>query len=193
MLAAWSMGRWTRAHIPSSLVRRRAGRGASGAIGTFAVQIADLLEAEVTGVCGPSNIEMVRSVGADNVIDYTRENFNESGESYDIIFDAVGKSSFSSCKDSLKPSGIYLSTVLSTGILFYMLWTSIFGSKKAKITFAGLRPAKEKSQDLIFLKELAESGMMQPVIDRSYPLHQAVEAHSYVEKGHKRGNVVISV
>lgn len=167
--------------------------GASGSVGSSAVQISKYFGAEVTGLCSTTNLELVKSLGADKVIDYTQEDFSKNGETYDIIFDAVGKSSFSSCKDSLKPSGIYLSTVLTAGILFNMLWTSIFGSKKAKIAFAGLRQAKEKSKDLIFLKELAESGMIQPVIDRSYPLDQVAEAHSYVDKGHKKGNVVLTV
>lgn len=167
--------------------------GASGSVGTSAVQISKYFGAEVTGLCSMTNLELVKSLGADKVIDYTIEDFSKNGETYDIIFDAVGKSSFSSCKKSLKPSGIYLSTVLTAGIMFNMLWTSIFGSKKAKITFAGLRPAKEKSKDLIFLKELAESGIIEPVIDRSYPLDHVVEAHSYVDKGHKKGNVVLTV
>jgi len=135
----------------------------------------------------------VKSLGADRVIDYTKEDFTQNGETYDIIFDAVGKSSFSRCKSSLKQKGIYLSTVPSLGIILQMLWTSMVGSKKAKFSTTGTRSASEKTEDLIFLKELIEAGKIKSVIDRRYPLEQIAEAHRYVEKGHKKGNVVITV
>ena len=167
--------------------------GASGSVGTSAVQLAKYFGAEVTGVCSTTNVELVKSLGADKVIDYTKEDFAQSGETYDIICDAVGKSSFSRCKGSLKQRGVYLSTVLPLAILFQMLWTSKIGSKRAMITFTGLRPAGEKTKDLIFLKELAEAGKIKPVIDRFYPLEQTAEAHQYVDKWHKKGNVVITV
>ena len=167
--------------------------GASGSVGTSAVQLAKYFGAEVTGVCSTANLELVESLGADKVIDYTTEDFTKTGQTYEIIFDAVGKSSFSRCKGSLKQRGVYLSTVLTVAILFQMLWTSKIGSKKAMIVFTGLRPSSEKTKDLIFLKELAEAGGIKPVIDRRYPLEQTPEAHSYVEKGHKKGNVVITV
>ena len=167
--------------------------GSSGGIGTYAVQLAKYFGAEVTGVCSTTNLEMVKSLGADKVIDYTKEDFTKSGETYDIIFDTVGKSSFSRCKSSLKQRGIYLTTVPTLAILLQMLWTSKIHSKKAMIAFTGLRPSSEKTEDLIFLKELIEAGKIKTVIDRSYPLEQIVEAHRYVEKGHKKGNVVITV
>ena len=167
--------------------------GASGSIGTAAVQLAKVFEAEVTGVCSTANLELVKSLGADKVIDYTQEDFTKSGQTYDVIFDTVGKSSFSRCKSSLKQKGIYLSTVLTLTILLQMLWTSMVGSKKAMITFAGLRSSSEKAEDLIFLKELVEAGKLKSVVDRRYPLEQMAEAHRYVDTGHKKGNVVITL
>ena len=166
--------------------------GASGSVGTSAVQLAKYFGAEVTGVCSTTNLELAKSLGADKVIDYTKEDFAKSDETYDIICDAVGKSSFSRCKGSLKQRGVYLSTVPTLAILFQMLWTSKIGNKRSMITFTGLRPASEKTKDLIFLKELAEAGKIKPVIDRSYRLEQTAEAHRYVDRGHKKGNVVIT-
>jgi NADPH:quinone reductase-like Zn-dependent oxidoreductase len=167
--------------------------GASGAIGTAAVQLAKCFGAEVTGVCSTTNLELVTSLGADKVIDYTKEDFTKSGQTYDIIFDTVGKSSFSRCKGSLTQRGVYLNPALGLPILLQMLWTSMIGSKKAMITFAGLRSSSEKIKDLLFLKELIEAGKIKPVIDRRYPLEQIAEAHRYVDKGHKKGSVVITV
>ena len=167
--------------------------GASGSVGTNAVQVAKYYGAEVTGVCSTANLELVKSLGADKVIDYTKEDFTKSGQTYDIIFDTVGKSSFSRCKSSLKQRGIYLTTVPGLAFLLQMLWTSKIGSKKARMVFAALRPSSEMTKDLIFTKELIEAGKIKAVIDRRYPLEQIAEAHSYVEKGHKKGNVVITV
>ena len=166
--------------------------GASGSVGSAAVQLARYFGAEVTGVCSTTNLELVKSLGADKVIDYTKEDFTKSGETYDIIFDTVGKTSFSLCKSSLKQKGIYLEAAFTLAILPQVLWTSKIGSKKAMIAATGLRPASERTKDLIFLKELMEAGKIKPVIDRRYPLEQIVEAHSYVDKGHKKGNVVIT-
>ena len=166
--------------------------GASGSVGTFGVQLAKYFGTEVTGVCSTTNLEMVTSLGADEVIDYTKEDFTDTGRSYDIIFDAVAKSSFSSCKDALKQGGVYIFTGPAPGNLLQMLWTSLFGSKTAAMTAPGLRSASEKTKDLLFLKELAEAGKLKPVMDRSYPPEQIAEAHRYVETGHKKGNVVIT-
>jgi len=162
--------------------------GASGSVGTFAVQLAKYFGAEVTGVCSTTNLELVKSLGADEVIDYTKEDFTKSGETYDVIFDAVGKSSFSRCKSSLKQRGIYLVTVPTLAIYLQMLWTSRVGSKK--VVFGG---ENEKTENLVFLKELVEAGKIRSVIDRRYPLEQTAEAHRYVETGHKKGNVVITL
>lgn len=164
--------------------------GASGSVGSYAVQLAKYFGAEVTGVCSTANLEMVKSLGADKVIDYTKVDFTKNGKSYDVIFDAVGKSSFSSCKSSLTQRGVYLSTVPTLATMFQMLWTSKSSSKKAKFVTAGLMQSKE---NLIFLKELIEAGQLKSVIDRRYPLEQTAEAHRYVEKGHKKGNVVITL
>jgi NADPH:quinone reductase-like Zn-dependent oxidoreductase len=162
--------------------------GASGSIGTLSVQLAKYYGAEVTGVCSTSNLELVASLGADHVIDYTKEDFTENGETYDIIFDTVSTSSFSRCKNSLKKEGVYLVTVPSLAIILRMLWTSIVGDKKLK--FGG---ESSKAEDLVFLKELIEAGKLKAVIDRCYPLEQIVEAHRYVDLGHKKGNVIITI
>jgi NADPH:quinone reductase-like Zn-dependent oxidoreductase len=159
--------------------------GASGSVGTFAVQLAKYFGAEVTGVCSSVNADMVKSLGADMVIDYTKEDFTKSGRTYDIIFDAVRKTSFSSCKSSLKQGGTYLTLDWP---LLQALWNSILGGKRIIVGIASQNP-----EDLIFLKELYEKGEIKPVIDRCYKLEQTAEAHMYVENGHKKGNVVITI
>jgi NADPH:quinone reductase-like Zn-dependent oxidoreductase len=167
--------------------------GASGSVGAAAVQLARYYGAEVTGVCSTANLEWVKSLGADQVIDYTQEDFTENGKSYDIIFDTVGKRSFSECRGSLTDEGIYLGTVPTPAMMFQALWTAKSGRKKVRFAATGLRPAREKIKDLVFLTELIEAGKIKPVIDRRYPLEQIAEAHRYVEQGHKKGNVVITV
>lgn len=167
--------------------------GASGSVGAAAVQLAKYYRAAVTGVCSTSNLEWVKSLGADQVIDYTQEDFTENGKTYDIIFDTVGKRSFSECKGSLTDKGIYLATVPTPVMMLQALWSAKGGRKKVKFAATGLRPASAKSKDLVFLTELIEAGKIKPVIDRCYPLEQMAEAHRYVEQGHKKGNVVITV
>lgn len=167
--------------------------GASGSVGTAAVQLAKHFGAEVTGVCSTANLEMVKSLGADHVIDYTREDFTQNGKVYDIIFDTVGRRSFAECKGSLTDTGVYLTTVPTPAVMFQVLRAAGSGGKKARFMAAGLRPASEKAKDLAFLKELIEAGTFKAVIDRCYPLQQMAEAHRYVEMGHKKGNVVIMV
>jgi NADPH:quinone reductase-like Zn-dependent oxidoreductase len=167
--------------------------GASGSVGISAIQLARYFGADVTGVCSTTNLALVSSLGADKVIDYTKEDFTKSRHTYDIIFDAVGKSSFSRCKSSLKQNGIYLTTVPTLALLLQMLWTSKIGSKRAMFVPTGLRPASEKTKDLLFLKELIEAEKIKSVIDRRYSLEQIAEAHRYVEQGHKTGNVVITM
>jgi NADPH:quinone reductase-like Zn-dependent oxidoreductase len=167
--------------------------GASGSVGTAAVQLAKYYGAEVTGVCSTANLEWVKSLGANQVIDYTQEDFTENGKTYDIIFDTVGKCSFSKCKGSLNDEGIYLATVPTPVMMLQALRPARSGSKKVKFIAAGLRSAREKIKDLVFLTELIAAGKMKAVIDRCYPLDQIAEAHRYVEKGHKKGNVVITM
>lgn len=162
--------------------------GAGGSIGTNAVQLAKSFGAEVTGVDSAMKLDMLRSIGADQVIDYTQEDFTKRGETYDVIFDVVGKGSFSGCMKSLKAGGTYLlgNPTLSRSVRGQ--WTSMTGSKKV---IGGT--ASYKTEDLVFLKELIEAGKIRSVIDRRYPLEQVAEAHRYVETGHKKGNVVITI
>ncbi|WP_134686979.1 NAD(P)-dependent alcohol dehydrogenase [Brevibacillus migulae] len=163
--------------------------GASGSIGTYAVQLSKHFGAEVTAVCSTSNVELVRSLGADRVIDYTREKLGDTGTAYDIIFDTVGKSPFHACLKHLTPNGFYLRAVHMNPVpLIYGLWVNLTSGKKV---IGGT--ARENAEDLMYLKELIEDGKLRAVIDRRYPLEQAPEAHRYVDQGHKKGNVVLTI
>ncbi len=164
--------------------------GASGSIGTAAVQLGRYFDAHVTAVCNTKNVELVRSLGADEVIDYLQEDFTKNGKTYDVIFDAVGKHSFRRCRRSLKPGGIYIETDL--GFMWHVpilaLLTRRIGEKRVTLPIP-----KYTKQDVLFLKELIEAGKYRAVIDRAYPLEQVVEATRYVETGQKTGNVVLTV
>jgi NADPH:quinone reductase-like Zn-dependent oxidoreductase len=162
--------------------------GAGGTVGTLAVQLAKSFGAEVTGVDSTGKLDMLRSIGADKVIDYTQEDFTKNGESYDVIFDVVGKSSFSGCIRCLKEKGFYLLGNPGLSQLVRGLWTSMTNSKKV----VGGTISYE-TEELVFLKELIEAGKIRSVIDRRYPLEQTAEAHRYVDTGQKTGNVVITV
>ena len=162
--------------------------GASGGIGTYAVQLAKYFGAEVTGVCSTPKLEFVKSLGADKVIDYAKEDFTKNNQTYDIIFDTVGKTSVSRSLRSLKEKGLYIFATFGLSKLIQALWLTRKSSKKA--IFGVI---EEGSEDLIFLKELIEAGEIRPIIDRRYPLEQTAKAHRYVEKGHKKGSVVISM
>src|SRR3989449_2841258 len=162
--------------------------GASGAIGTAGVQLARYFDAHVTAVCNTKNVELVRSLGADRVIDYTKEDFTKNGQKYDVIFDAVGKHSFKRCKGSLRQGGAYVATddLLN---LVRALWTARIGDKKVLFPI----PPRYTKKDVLFLKGLIEAGKYRAVIDRSYPLEQVVDATRYVETEQKTGNVVLTV
>ena len=162
--------------------------GASGAIGTAGVQLARYFGADITAVCSTKNVELMRSLGADRVVDYTMEDFTKNGETYDVIFDAVGKHSFKRCKDSLKPGGVYLATDGFRNLIL-ALWTSRFGNKKVRFQL----PPQYAQKDLVLLKELIEAGKYRAVIDRRYPLEAVAEAARYVETEQKTGNVVLAI
>ncbi len=171
-------------------VRKILINGASGSIGSACVQLAKYYDAEITAVCDTRNIELVKSLGAQKVIDYTKDDFTEDDQRYDVVIDAVGKSSFSRCKRLLKPRGIYYSTELGflSQNIFLSLLTPILKNKKVKFLIP-----KDSKEDVIFFKKLIEAGKYKAVIDRKYPLEQIVEASRYVETGQKTGNVVITV
>jgi NADPH:quinone reductase-like Zn-dependent oxidoreductase len=161
--------------------------GAGGSIGTFAVQLAKLDEAEVTAIDSAAKLDMLRSLGADHVIDYTREDFTQNGVVYDVIFDVIGKIPFSRAEKSIKPGGTYLLANPVSQIV-QALWTKMRTDKKVV-----MQTASGTIEDLIFLRGLIEEGKLKTVVDRTFPLEQLVEAHRYVETGAKLGNVVITV
>jgi NADPH:quinone reductase-like Zn-dependent oxidoreductase len=162
--------------------------GASGNIGSAAVQLAKYFGAEVTGVCSTPRLEFVKALGADQVIDYTRDDFTKNGETYDLIFDVLGKSSFSRCQSSLTPNGIYLLASFKSGQLFQMLRTSRTPGQKVICALSSENP-----KDLVFIRELVEAGRIKVILDRCYSLEQTAEAHRYVETGCKTGSVIITV
>ncbi len=162
--------------------------GASGAVGSAAVQLAKHFGAEVTGVCSTANLALVRSIGADHVIDYSREDFTGNGETYDIILVAAGTMPFSRCKGSLRENGRLLRVIAGLPEMAAIPWAALTSTKKI---LAG--PAGERAEDLLSIGELAKAGAFKPVIDRSYPLERIVEAHAYVDSGRKKGSVVITI
>ncbi len=162
--------------------------GASGSIGSAGVQLGKHFGATVTAVCSGANVELVKSLGADKVIDYTREDFTKNAETYDLIFDVVGATTFDRCKHLLEPQGIFLSCIMGLPDVVRSLWTSIIGGKKMRGGVAINNPKR-----MAFITELAAAGKLKPVIDRSYPLEEIAQAFKHVERGHKKGNVVITV
>ena len=162
--------------------------GASGSVGTYAVQLAKYFGAEVTGVCSGPNHELVKSLGADHVIDYTKEDFTEGGKTYDVIYETVGKSSFSKNIGVLEDDGVYLAGRFGLSQIPRMGWTSMRSSKE--VIFGAAPGGKD---DLNFIKELIEAGEIKPVVDKVYPLEETIEAHRYADTGHKKGGVVISI
>ncbi len=162
--------------------------GASGAVGSAAIQLAKSFGADVTGVCSTANVDLVKSIGADKVIDYTKEDFTQNGETYDVIYDTVKAISVSGSIKSLSTNGIMILGAAGLSGMLQGLWISMTSSKKV---MTGV--ISHKAADIIFLKELIEAGEFKPVIDRAYPLEQIAEAHRYVDKGHKKGNVAITV
>ena len=167
--------------------------GAAGSLGTAAIQIAKHFGASVTGVCSTGNVAFVQSLGADVVIDYTQEDFTQYTNAYDIIYDTVGKSSFSKCKNTLTQNGCYLSPVLGLPLLFQMLCTAKIGSKKAKFSATGALPTQEVLALLKEVIEIIDAGNLKSIIDKHYPLDQATDAHRHVETGHKKANIVLDL
>ena len=167
--------------------------GASGSLGTSAVQLAKYFGAKVTGVCSTTNIGLVKSLGADQVIDYKKEDFTKSGKCYDIVYDTIGKSSFGKAKKVLGKNGIYMSPVLKFPLLLQMIRTSLVGNRKAKFAATGLKSNDELRKLLSELVDVFQEGKLKTVIDRQFPLEKLPQAHKYIAAGHKKGNVVIIV
>jgi NADPH:quinone reductase-like Zn-dependent oxidoreductase len=192
--ASVPFGATTALYFLRDIAKLRAGQkvlviGASGGVGVFAVQLAKYYGAEVTGVCSTANLELVKSLGADKVIDYTTEDFTRNGDTYDVIFDVVpGRASFSHDKVALKPNGLYLAGAGGLKEFAQMAWTGLTGGKKM---VAGMAP--DRKEDLVFLTQLLEAGKIRAVIDRRYPFEQTAAAHRYVDTGRKKGSVVIAM
>ena len=167
--------------------------GASGSIGTAAVQLAKLFGAEVTGVCSTKNKALVRALGADNVLDYSKNELQKNSETFDVIFDTVGKLSYSKAKKNLSENGIFLTPVLSLSTLLNMMLISPFTKKKLKFAATGTRKQEQRMKDLIQIRDMLASKKLTTIIDRVYSLEQIQEAHTYVDSGRKRGNVVVTM
>jgi NADPH:quinone reductase-like Zn-dependent oxidoreductase len=167
--------------------------GASGAVGSGAVQLARHFGAIVTGVCSGPHLRLVRKLGAESVVDYTRTDFTRAGRRYDVIFDVAGTSSFGRCRRVLNPGGVYLTTAPSPAIIAAMPWTSRFGTRRAVVAFTGLRAASEKQRDLLVIRELAEASALTPVVGGCYPLDQIADAYRHVDAGHKKGSIVVTM
>lgn len=167
--------------------------GASGSLGTAAVQLAKYFGAEVTGVTSTRNVGLVKSLGADHVIDYTKKDFTKVNNTYDVFFDTIGKSSFLKSRSILSESGLYISPVLKFSLLLQMMKTSVSDKKKAKFAATGLRKDNELRTMFSKLVEIFKEGRLKTVIDRQFPLEKVAEAHTYIASGHKKGNVVIIV
>jgi NADPH:quinone reductase-like Zn-dependent oxidoreductase len=167
--------------------------GASGSLGTSAIQLARYLGAEVTGVCSDRNVGLVKSLGADHVIDYTREDFTRSSVKYDLIYDTIGKSTFSKAKKVLTKNGAYISPVLQFPLLVQMLFTGIFNKKKARFEATGMKTAPALKALLNDLIQISKEGRLKTVIDRQFPLEKVAQAHAYIDTGHKKGNVIITI
>ncbi len=167
--------------------------GASGSVGTAAIQIAISCGAEVTGVCSTKNIEMIKSLGVKKVIDYTKNDFTQEDKKYDIIFDTVAKKSLSQCKSSLTKNGIYLTTYPKIEVLLKGLFQSKSKGKRAFFIAAGMKPATEKIKNLRSISELMKNGKIKVVIGKRFPMEEIAEAHEYVETGHKKGNAIINI
>ena len=167
--------------------------GASGSIGTAAVQLAKQFGAEVTGVCSGKNKALVKDLGADTVLDYTKNELGKSTETFDVIFDTVGKLSYQETKKNLKTKGVFLTPVLSLTVLFLMLFTAVFSKKKLKFAATGIRKKEQRMRDLIQIRKMLAAGTLTTIIDRVYPLEEIQEAHEYIDTGRKRGNVIIAM
>jgi NADPH:quinone reductase-like Zn-dependent oxidoreductase len=167
--------------------------GASGAVGSAAVQLARHFGATVTGVCSGPHLRLVRKLGAESAVDYTRTDFTRAGRRYDVIFDVAGTSSFGRCRPVLNPGGVYLTTAPSLAIFAAMPWTARFGARRAVVAFTGLRPAAEKQRDLLVIRELAEASALVPVVGAYYPLARIADAYRHVDAGHKKGTIVVTM
>jgi len=167
--------------------------GASGSVGTDAVQLARHLGAHVTGVCSGPNTDLVERLGADTTLDYTATDFTRAGTTYDVVFDVAGTSSFARSRRVLRRGGVYLTTAPSPAILLQMAWTARFGTRRAMVAFTGLRDAAAKRADLSYLAGLADAGALVPVVDTCYPLTDIADAYRHVDQGHKRGNIIVTM